>query len=583
MSVPSYDVIIMGGGPAGATLGATLVQGGGLKVAIVESEHFPREHIGESLSSLVVPCLQQSGALERVLSSDCYVKKYGGFYAWDAGEPALSLFRHDLWESDGCMRWSFHVNRAEFDQLLLEHARDSGVSVREGVAVDSVKRDGNFTHVTLSNGETLSCRVFVDASGRQNKVKLSRRRFLSNYKNMAIWGHFTGGKPAQELSRDWNLFERLGVSPIACFAFRDGWVWYIPVRMSVGDRRVTTHSVGIVTDPRVLRRPGGKLTEMEVFVRTLKDIPLLQELIPTIEPVYPTLLTAANYSMISAQMCSYEEGWVLLGDAAYFVDPLFSSGVNFALLHALMASHIIRARLTSPANDAARLLWADFNQRLTDIARTFALAIDQWYEGIAEEYSDSLYWRTRGDHSTFEFRRETLRALVNGDFGSDLMRIIGGDGASPSSLLWGPIPDAYRRLGELSEDPARRIRLAEAVNLVQGLTLEQIPAVYSKLGKPSSIAHGPYWSDPLRFGTDVSPVCAPPVRCARFVQSCAAGEKQHVPMIDESSARELHQLLSGEPRAYAELEASLGPEQRWALQAMQVTGMLATSSATPTA
>src|SRR5205085_2429633 len=113
--------------------------------------------------------LEESGALEKVLASDCYVKKFGGYYAWDE-TPAATFFDPVSSERDGVLRWSIHVNRSEFDQILLEHARSLGVAVFEGVSVSKVTQEGELTRVELAeNGET-RCRIFVEASGRQTAV-----------------------------------------------------------------------------------------------------------------------------------------------------------------------------------------------------------------------------------------------------------------------------------------------------------------------------------------------------------------------------------------------------------------------------
>jgi hypothetical protein len=273
--VPHFDVVIMGGGPAGATLGALLARQSALSVCILEKEVFPRDHIGESFAHPLIPVLEESGALEKVLASDCWVKKYGGIFNWDRAEPRVAFFDHANWANDGVHRWAMHVNRAEFDHILLDHAADSGVEVRQGTAVSAFRSTGDGCEVTLRDGTRISGGWFVDASGRRNSIITKQKRsWLSGYRNIAIWQHFVGGTPLQDLPEDWNVFHGPGFSPIGCFAFPDGWCWYIPVPKVVGGRRRITHSIGIVTIPAVLKEPGKDFTDQAVFLDAIRHVPV---------------------------------------------------------------------------------------------------------------------------------------------------------------------------------------------------------------------------------------------------------------------------------------------------------------------
>ncbi len=242
----------MGGGPGGATLAALLAKSG-LSVAIFEREFFPREHIGESFSHRIVPILEETGALEKVVASTCWIKKYGGYYWWDE-TPATTFFEHHSYQADGVHRWAMHADRPAFDKILLDHARALGVHVSEGVPVVRADLAAEHTDVLLGDGTSVRCRIFVEASGRAGRTALGlpKREFQSRYRNVAVWNHFVGCKSAQSLPGDWNIFRQGDLSPIANFAFEHGWVWFIPVPKQVLGQHRLTHSIGIVTDARVM-------------------------------------------------------------------------------------------------------------------------------------------------------------------------------------------------------------------------------------------------------------------------------------------------------------------------------------------
>lgn len=574
----SYDVVIMGGGPAGSTLGARLARETSLSVALFESEFFPREHIGESFSSLIVPCLQEIGALETVLESECYVRKFGGIYAWDPAEPSVAYFRHRLWEQDRCFRWSLHVNRSEFDHVLLEHARAQGVTVEEGVAVRKVERDADGVRVVLDRDEVVRCRLFVDASGRRNNVDTSNAKaWLSRYKNIAIWGHFIGGKPAQSLAGDWNIFREKDLSPIGCFACPDGWFWYIPVPKRLMGRRMLTHSIGIVTDPRLLSRPDKRFTDIDVFMKTARSVPLLRDLLGDIQPTSDRLLTATNYSMISGRMCDYNARWLLVGDAAYFVDPLFSSGVNFAMAQAAAAALVIQSTLEpSLPEDKIRDLWRDYDASLSDVARSFALAIDQWYAAIAQKHPDSIYWSERATQPAFEARKETFQALINSDLNGDLLRVITQGRGDVDALGDGALASALHRLHESEPREGDLVRLCAGVTIRPSVTISALPDVDPALPRtrPAAIHHGVYWQDPGRFAAEVEPLFGRVNRCLRFCRNGDAAGRQvkFVEELHEGTA--LHEALKGPGKSYGELLATLTPGQIFLLQQLRMAELV---------
>ena len=570
-----YDVVIMGGGPAGATLGARIARETSLSVAIFEAEYFPRDHIGESFVHTIVPSLTESGALPKILASQCWVKKFGGYYAWSE-RPWATYFDHALYERDGKHRWAVHANRPEMDQILLDHARDAGAEVYEGTAIVDVKREQDTTLIDLGTAGTTRCRIFVNCSGRTSSTTITgKKAFLSEYRNVAVWNHIVEGQFAQTLQGDWNIFREKNISSIGSFAFQDGWFWYIPVPKIVQGKRVITHSLGLVTDPAVLRLPGKRFTETECFVKAAKSVPFLRDLIGDVKLVSDKFFTAANYSRISDRMCDFDTGEIRVGDAALFVDPLFSSGVHFALLHAGAALVLIKNRfngaLTEPMQ---RELWNDYHNMLSTIGRGFALGIDQWYNEISNQHPDSIYWTKRGSTPTFAAREETFAGLINGSIHGDLLQVISKGTNSIDSL---GKEGAMRRTVKLLQDkePARdaRVTLKPNVGLKHSVTLEA-PAVLD--GKPAPFIHTAYWDDPEAHKHDVRQLFPGPIPCKRFYFTDSDGENEVRFFEQEHHGSEIFERLQGRSEPYGTLYDSLSTAQQHILIHLLASEMIQT-------
>jgi flavin-dependent dehydrogenase len=586
-----YDVIIMGGGPAGSTLGAILVQRVGLRVAIFEKERFPREHIGESFAHTMLPTLEQSGALEKVLASDCWVKKFGGgVFNW-GDTPMAAYFDHPNFAKDGVHRYSIHVNRSEFDHILLKHANEVGVDVFEETPVSEFFSGTDGCSVTLKNGTTVRAKYFVDASGRRNSIAYKQKRqWLSGYRNIAIWQHFLDCKPVQGLPGDWNIFRENDLSAIGCFAFRDGWCWYIPVPKIINGERRMTHSVGIVTIPEILSQDGFDFTDQQTFIKTVKEVPYLKDLIEDAEPVSGKMLTATNYSMINGKFADYDQRWMLVGDAAYFVDPLFSSGAGFATNMALNAATVLENTLGGALNEQElRDLWADYDDGWHGMAENFALAIDQWYHALGTTNPDSVYWRHRGTSPDLGIQQRTFDVLINTAVTAHVLQSlvdnpVEGMAAAPVQGE-GALTRAIERAEPERLPSDAVLTLDPGVAIRQGLGLD-VPGFKGFLPAPPfdedidpevKAAVATYWSDPIANKDAVTAAVTEPAPAYRFTFEDGRSDAAVRALAREGVTELLDALRSG---ATAEqLQERLTLTQNHLLKRLMKSGMVTTAEA----
>jgi flavin-dependent dehydrogenase len=316
------DVIVIGGGPAGSTA-ATLLARKGFAVTLLEREHFPRFQIGESLLPYNNDLLSRLGVTEQ-LAKGTFTPKYGAAFVTADGALGYTFrFRDNLPEA---YHSSFQVKRAEFDDLLLRNAASSGVDVREGVSATAVDLgDPSRAIVTCANGDRIDSRFVIDASGHGAFLgkRIGGKEDVDSLKKVAVFAHFEN-VPRPE-GRD--------AGNTVIVVLRDAWFWLIPVSDA-------TMSVGLVVDRDHLR--GCGLSPEELLKQTIAGAPYLEERMRDAKRVTPVLVRR-DFSFSMRRMVG--KNFALAGDAAGFLDPIFSTGVFMAMKSADMAADAVEQRL----------------------------------------------------------------------------------------------------------------------------------------------------------------------------------------------------------------------------------------------
>jgi flavin-dependent dehydrogenase len=358
------DVVVIGGGPAGSTV-STLIAQQGYRVQLYEREPFPRFHIGESLIPETYWVLKRLGMLEKLRTSP-FVKKYSVQFVSSNGKQSAPFYFWDNKPHECSQTWQ--VVRSEFDLMMLNNAREHGVEVHEGVRVrEPVFEGGRAVGVKIQQADgslqEVRARVVVDASGQNGLLmhKLNLRVWDPVLNKGAIWTYWQGA------FRDTGRDE--GATLILQTGNRQGWFWYIPLHQD----RV---SVGVVAPFDYLFKRGGGLEQ--TYTEEVDQCPAVKERVSRGQRVAGYFATK-DYSYRSNQVAG--DGWVLVGDAFGFLDPLYSSGVLLALRSGEMAAEAIVEGLQRGDVSAAQLgRWGPvFNDGVDRMRRL----VCEYYDGFS--------------------------------------------------------------------------------------------------------------------------------------------------------------------------------------------------------
>jgi FADH2 O2-dependent halogenase len=354
------DVIIVGGGPAGSAMGSFLSKAG-IKNIILESANHPRPHVGESMVTSSTRVFKDIGFLE-VLEREKFVRKYGASWHPPAGKEFAIRFAE--FPQEGIDQdYTYHVDRGKLDTLLLKHAEQLGSKVYQGMHVKQVLfEDGRATGVRASLGDKeidLQAKFVVDATGRNtllgNQLKLKAKDPI--FDQYAVHAWFTGinrGKPA---TADFIHIYFLEIER--------GWVWQIPINHEIT-------SVGVVADKRVFRQAFKD--HEDYFYTTLKTNLAMSEAMEHATRIND-FKVEGDYSYSLTRFVG--DHYACIGDAARFVDPIFSSGVSVALYSAKYASE--RIRLAFETGDFSEEAMRPYETRLKG-------GVNIWYEFIRLYY-----------------------------------------------------------------------------------------------------------------------------------------------------------------------------------------------------
>ncbi|MFI0409353.1 NAD(P)/FAD-dependent oxidoreductase [Actinomadura sp. 3N508] len=381
----TYDAIVIGGGPSGTTTAGLLAKAGH-DVLILEREQFPRYHIGESLIPGLNSVIDELGVRDTIEAAG-YIRKAGISLLWGAKRELWSI----AFGESGPYDYTWQVKRAEFDHVLLEHARKLGAMVIEQASVREVTtdEDGRATGVTYTIGRgtepiRAEARFIVDASG-QSKIlgrKFGLVEMHGDLKNLAVWTYYQGGERLPDKLNGNILVEN----------HPDGWIWVIP--FSDG-----TQSVGFVG-------PHDRIAQ-----DTRPDLELLEQKIATSREAKKLLRNATRVAGCRttkdwSYTCSqfYGPGFLLVGDSAAFIDPLFSTGVTLAMKGGSSAAATVSAILKEPGREEEFAKAYDDGMRkfLGDVLSFVRFFYDaskdvEAYWAKAKEMIDPIGWMTARD------------------------------------------------------------------------------------------------------------------------------------------------------------------------------------------
>jgi halogenation protein CepH len=374
----------------------------GHRVVVLEKETFPRYQIGESLLPATVNGVCRLIGVSDELDKAGFTRKLGGTFKWGASpEPWTFFFSASQKMTAEDAMYAYQVERSKFDKILLDNARRKGAEVRENCSVtDVISDDERVRGVSYVDADGVECQIrakyVVDASGNKSRIYKhvgGERKYSEFFRNVALFGYFTGGKRLAAPNS----------GNILSAAFDSGWIWYIPLSE-------TLTSVGAVVRYDMAIKIQGD--PEKALLSLIEECPLISEYLRDAKRVtegqYGELRVRKDYSYRNTEI--WRPGMVLIGDAACFVDPVFSTGVHLATYSALLAARSINSAMAGTVDEQAA--FTEFERRYMQEYGTFYKFLVTFYDMHADE--NSYFWSAK---------------KITGDLNSDLesfVNLVGG-------------------------------------------------------------------------------------------------------------------------------------------------------------